>query len=311
MKKLLLSILLLLLITVSACSSNNDNEKEKENVAPSNNTESEETIVYDSENGPIEVPANPERIIVLSTYAGDVLKLGGNIVGADSWSMDNPNFAEGLANAEEVSDESLEKIIELEPDLIIGLSTIKNIDKLNEIAPTVTFTYGKVDYLQQHIEIGKLLNKEKEATEWVKDFEQRAKKLGEDIKAKIGEDATVSVIEDYEKQLYVFGDNWGRGTEILYQAMGLKMPDKVKEMALTDGYYALSLEVLPEYAGDYMIFSRSSGADKSYVESDIYKNIPAVQNGQVFEVDQRSFYFNDATTLEFQLDFFEEKFLQD
>ena len=311
MKKLLLSILLLLLITVSACSSNNDNEKEKENVAPSNNTESEETIVYESENGPIEVPANPERIIVLSTYAGDVLKLGGNIVGADSWSMDNPNFSEGLAYAEEVSDESLEKIIELNPDLIIGLSTIKNIDKLNEIAPTVTFTYGKVDYLQQHIEIGKLLNKEKEATEWVKDFEQRAKKLGEEIKAKIGEDATVSVIEDYEKQLYVFGDNWGRGTEILYQAMGLKMSDKVKEMALTDGYYALSLEVLPEYAGDYMIFSRSSGADKSYVESDIYKNIPAVQNGHVFEVDQRSFYFNDATTLEFQLDFFEEKFLQD
>ena len=119
MKKLLLSILLLLLITVSACSSNNDNEKEKENVAPSNNTESEETIVYDSENGPIEVPANPERIIVLSTYAGDVLKLGGNIVGADSWSMDNPNFAEGLANAEEVSDESLEKIIELDRKSVV------------------------------------------------------------------------------------------------------------------------------------------------------------------------------------------------
>ncbi|MEH6976906.1 ABC transporter substrate-binding protein, partial [Bacillus pseudomycoides] len=46
---------------------------------------------------------------------------------------------------------------------IIGLSNIKNIDKLKKIAPTVTFTYGKVDYLTQHLEIGKLLNKEKEA----------------------------------------------------------------------------------------------------------------------------------------------------
>src|SRR5690625_5675029 len=164
--------------------------------------------------------------------------------------MDNPNFADELVDAQEVSDDSLEKIIELDPDLIIGLSTIKNVDKLNEIAPTVTFTYGKVDYLQQHIEIGKVLNKEKEATLWVEDFKQRAKELGEEVKEEIGEDTTVSVIEDYDKQLYVFGDNWGRGTEILYQEMGLKMPKSVEEMALKEGYYALSLEVLPEYAGE-------------------------------------------------------------
>lgn len=310
MKKLLISIILLLLVIMGACSNPEEaNERETEDNNTEEAGESGDTIIYESENGPVEVPANPERVVVLSTYAGDVIKLGVNIVGADSWSMDNPNFAEGLKDAEEVSDESLEKIIELEPDLIIGLSTIKNVDKLNEIAPTVTFTYGKVDYLQQHIEIGKLLNKEEEARAWVEDFEKRAKEVGEKIKEKIGEDASVSVIEDYDKQLYVFGDNWGRGTEILYQAMGLKMPEKVEEMALEDGYHAISLEVLPEYAGDYMIFSRSAGADDEYLESEIYQNIPAVKNGRVFEVDQRSFYFNDALTLEYQLDFFEEKFL--
>ncbi|MDY0395135.1 hypothetical protein RWE15_12785 [Virgibacillus halophilus] len=50
------------------------------------------------------------------------------------------------------------------------------------MAPTVTFTYGKIDYLQQHIEIGKLLNKEKEAETWVKDFKERAQQAGKDIK---------------------------------------------------------------------------------------------------------------------------------
>ncbi|TQS75890.1 iron-hydroxamate ABC transporter substrate-binding protein [Ornithinibacillus gellani] len=308
MKKIFIFSSLLVLILLGACSSKDDANKDKDN---SINTDDAGTITYESENGPVEVPANPQRVVVLSTYAGDVIHLGVPIVGADSWSMDNPNFADALKDAEEVSDESLEKIIELEPDLIIGLSSIKNVDKLKEIAPTVTFTYGKVDYLQQHIEIGKLLNKEKEATEWVESFKAEAKELGEKIKDKIGPNATVSVIEDFDKQLYVFGDNWGRGTEILYQAMGLNMPESVKEIALKDGYYALSLEVLPKYAGDYMIFSRSSGADSSYLESDTYKNIPAVKNGHVFEVDQRSFYFNDATTLEYQLEFFEENFLQD
>ena len=301
MKKILIPFTLLSLILLAACNGSNSDNKTEENI---------DTITYESEAGPVEVPADPQRIVVLSTYAGDVIKLGGNIVGADSWSIDNPNFAEALQDTEEVSDESLEKIIELEPDLIIGLSTIKNVDKLNDIAPTVTFTYGEVDYLQQHIEIGKLLNKEAEATEWVEDFEQRAEALGEEVKEKIGADATVSVIEDYDKQLYVFGDDWGRGTEILYQAMGLNMPEKVEEMALNEGYYALSLEVLPEYVGDYLIFSRNEGADNAYLESDIYNDIPAVQNGHVFEVEQSSFYFNDATTLDFQLDFFEEKFLQ-
>ena len=38
-----------------------------------------------------------------------------------------------LQDVEEVSEESLEKIIELDPDLIIGLSTIKNVDKLKKL----------------------------------------------------------------------------------------------------------------------------------------------------------------------------------
>ena len=65
------------------------------------------------------------------------------------------------------------------------------------------------------------------------------------------------VVENFNKQLYVYGENWGRGTEILYQEMKLKMPEKVKEKALKEGYYALSTEVLPEFAGDYLIVSKT------------------------------------------------------
>ena len=36
-------------------------------------------------------------------------------------------------------------------------------------------------------------------------------------------------LKTVDKQLYVYGDNWGRGTEILYQEMKLNMPEKVKE----------------------------------------------------------------------------------
>lgn len=304
MKKLLLPFMLIFVLLISACSNGSTESKNDS----SKNSESK-TITYQSEDGPVKVPANPKRVVVLGSYAGNVLSLGVNIVGVDSWSKMNPRFEKKLKGVEEVSEENLEKIIELKPDLIIGLSTTKNIDKLKKIAPTVTYTYDKVDYLTQHIEIGKLLNKEKEAQSWVDDFKKRAAKAGSDIKAKIGEDATVSVIENFDKQLYVFGNNWGRGTEILYQEMKLKMPEKVKKMALKDGYYAISPEVLPEYAGDYLIFSKNQDGDTSFEKTDTYKNIPAVKNNHVFEANAKEFYFNDPITLDYQLDFFTQKFL--
>ncbi|QMV41987.1 iron-hydroxamate ABC transporter substrate-binding protein [Cohnella cholangitidis] len=320
MKKALIPFVLILVLILSACGGkavNNDSSPaQSEQASPSASapaaTASESasaetasgTIVYQSQTGPIDVPANPQRVIVLSSFSGNVMALGVPLVGVDDWSKMNPKFEEKLKDVQSVTDESLEKIIELEPDLIIGLDNIKNVDKLKQIAPTVTFTYGKVDYLTQHLEIGKLLNKEKEAQAWIDDFKARAQKAGEDIKAKIGADKTFSVIESFDKQLYVFGDNWGRGTEILYQEMKLAMPEKVKEMALKDGYYALSAEVLPEYAGDYVIFSKNPDADNSFQNTDTYKNIPAVKDNHVFEVNAREFYFNDPLTLDYQLDFF-------
>ena len=305
MKKLLLPFMLIFVLLISACSSSSTESK---NDSSKGNSGSE-TITYQSEDGPVKVPANPKRVVVLGSYAGNVMSLGVNIVGVDSWSKMNPRFEKKLKGVEEVSDENLEKIIKLKPDLIIGLSTTKNVDKLKKIAPTVTYTYDKVDYLTQHVEIGKLLNKEKEAQSWVNDFKKRAAKAGSDIKAKIGDDTTVSVIENFDKQLYVFGDNWGRGTEILYQEMKLKMPEKVKDMALKDGYYAISPEVLPEYAGDYLIFSKNQDGDTSFEKTDTYKNIPAVKNNHVFEANAKEFYFNDPITLDYQLDFFTQKFL--
>ncbi|ARA97986.1 MULTISPECIES: iron-hydroxamate ABC transporter substrate-binding protein [Geobacillus] len=306
MRKAWLSLLLLFTLLLSACGNAADDNK-KNNASPEE--KKPETITYQSENGEVEVPADPKRVVVLSTFAGHVLALDVPIVGVDSWSKMNPLFEEKLKDAEVVTDEDIEKIMALKPDLIIGLSNTKNVDKLSKIAPTVTFTYGKVDYLTQFLEIGKLLNKEKEAKAWIDDFKQRAQQAGEEIRAKIGENATVTVAENFDKQLYVFGNNWARGTEILYQEMKLKMPKAVEEQALKPGYYAVSLEALPQFVGDYLILSKNGDNDTSFMETNTFKNIPAVKNGHMFVADAKAFYFNDPITLDYQLDFFKKHFL--
>lgn len=304
MKKLF-PVLFILILVLAACGSNTSNSEEKASSSGSEN----DTITYESEDGSVEVPVKPQRVVVLSSYVGDLIDLDVPIVGADAWSMQNPRFEDALKDAEEVTEDDLEKIIELKPDLIIGLTGLKNLDKLKEIAPTVTFTYGKLDYLDQHVEIGKLVNKEDAAQTWADDFTKRATEAGEQIKEQIGADATVSVVENFDKQLYVYGDNWGRGTEVLYQAMGLNMPEKVKQDALEAGYFALSTEVLPEYMGDYVIFSKFDDADTSVEDSESFQNTTAAKNNQVYEVDGNAFYFNDSNTLDYQLEFIKESFL--
>lgn len=301
MKKFVFPVLFILVLILAACG-------KAEGESSATETKSSDTFTYESESGPVEVPKEPKRIIAL-TNGPNVLAMDGNIVGIDEWTGMNPLFTEKLEGVEIVTEDNLEKIIELDPDLIIAGSQMKNLDKLGDIAPTVSFTWGKLDYLNQQIEIGKLLNKEQEAQDWVKDFQKRAADIGAEIRAEIGEDATVSVIESGNKEFYVFGDNYARGTEILYQAMELKMPEKVEELALESGIYTFSSEVLSEFAGDYVIFSKNPDVDNSFTETDVWKNIPAVKNGQVFEINTKASTYSDPITLEHLLTFFEESFL--
>lgn len=318
----LITVLLLLMLIVSACGNASTNQST--NTAPdatsSDDTnqsattsppaeENASTITYQSENGPIEIPANPTRIVALAS-APNVISLGGTVVGVDEWTMGNPLFTDKLDGVTVVSEANPESIMDLNPDLIIAGAHMSNLEQLEKIAPTVVYTWGKLDYLEQQIEIGKLLNKEEEAKAWADSFKQRTEAIGKEIKAKYGDNVSVSVFEvDAQNNFYVFGNNWARGTEILYQAMGLAMPEKVEQDALGPGYYTLSQEVLPEYAGDFIVLSLGLSPNNEFLNSEVWNNIPAVKNKQIIEIDTRASSYSDPITLDYLTTIFEEGFL--
>lgn len=74
MKKTALFLILTILIalTLGACGNDSTKTEEKEKLDKENTSE---TITYESEDGPVEVPANPKRIVVLSAFAGNVMAL--------------------------------------------------------------------------------------------------------------------------------------------------------------------------------------------------------------------------------------------
>ncbi len=301
MKRIIqLSTVFLFIVLLAACGTDQEEDTTRE------------TFTYTSETGDVEVYESPQRIVVLSTFlTGHALFADGNIVGATSWDFLNENYTPYLENAEVVSPDNVEGILALEPDLILASPGLANMEQIQEIAPTVLFTYGNLTYLEQYVEIATLIADRAEAESWVEDFQTRASAAGDQIKELYGDDVTVSVVESYGKELYVYGDNWGRGTEILYQEMELDMPQAVRDNALEPGFYAISTEVLPDYMGDFVILSKHLDADTSFETTSLYQNTDAYQNDRILTVDGTAFSYNDPMTLEWQLETFIEFFLNE
>ncbi|MCQ4085542.1 ABC transporter substrate-binding protein [Saccharibacillus sp. JS10] len=273
-----------------------------------------EMVTYASDVGDIQVPKNPQRIVDLTAFTtGYFVALDAPVVGALTGAIHNKYIEKQLA-AEGTTDlgelPTAEPILSLKPDLIIAYKGTEGLDQLSAIAPVVQLEYGKHNYKDLMIEMGKLTNREDAAKAWVEKWEAKIAELKPQMQEIVG-DRTVSILNPYDKGLYVFGHNYGRGGEILYGEFGLKAPEKAQAEVIDSGtgFASISLELLPEYAGDIIFTSRWSGDDsdpqKIYGNS-IWKNLPAVKAGHVFQLDATSDTYNDPVSLEGQLDFITE-----
>lgn len=250
-----------------------------------------------------DIPKNPKKIASLSsTYTGYLLQLGFDPISVTSYDAKNPVIKDKVKDAKVVMPEDLETIAKQKPDLIVVDASNKNIDELKKIAPTITIEYGKNDYLEILNRFGKIFGKEDEADKWIKDWKSKTAKIGKELKAKLGENVTFTVVGLFEKEIYLFGNNWGRGGEVIYQALGFDAPQKVKDEVFKLGYLAASQETVGSYIGDYvLVAAENEETGSSLYESDVWKSIPAVQQNHVLKVDANAFYFNDPLTLEYEL----------
>lgn len=250
-----------------------------------------------------DIPKNPKRIASLSsTYTGYLLQLGFDPVTVTSYDAKNPVLKEKVKNAKVLMPEDLESIAKQKPDLIVVDASDKNIDELKKIAPTIAIDYGKNDYLEILNRFGQIFGKEKEADQWIADWKSKTADIGKQLKEKLGQDVTFTVVGLYEKEIYLFGNNWGRGGEVIYKSLGFDAPQKVKDEVFPSGYLQVSQETVSEYIGDYVLVAAEDDKTGSALyESDVWRSIPAVQQNHILKVDANAFYFNDPLTLEYEL----------
>lgn len=274
--------------------------------------DTKEMRVVDTDKGEVEIPTNPE-VIVSDYYLGELLAVDVKPVIASPYSLSNPFLAdrvEGIQEMDIVSAEtSLEMIVEKTPDLILTI-TEADYEKYAEIAPTVYIEDGKRSDEELFYYIADLVGKKDKAESYMSDFKQRVMDAKEEVQQIVG-DRTVSIVEVWPQQIYTMGSHFARGGSILYDMWELKAPEKVqKEMVEgTTPYEVVSLEALPEYTGDFILYGVLSDTDSSFVEeSKVWNNLDAVQNGRVLAYEQVAYMHRDPITLQGQLEDFLEFF---
>lgn len=293
--------------TASSAAESSEPAVEKETTATSEAAETGMRTVT-TDKGPVEIPEHPETIFS-DYYLGEFLAVGVKPVIASPYSLNNPFLADYVDGIEPMNvtsaETSLEMIAEAQPDLIVTI-TEADYEKYSEIAPTVYIEDGKRSDEELFRYIADLVGKGDEADAYIADFNQRVMDTKDEIQGIVG-DRTVSIVEVWPQQIYTMGSHFARGGSILYDMWGLKAPEKVQE-EMVDGdtaYETISVEALPEYTGDFILYGVLADTDSSFVEdSQLWNSLDAVKEGRVLPYEQIAFMHRDPITLNAQLDIF-------
>lgn len=156
--------------------------------------------------GQTEIEQRPERVVALdNSFVDAALALDAEVVGYTSFTTKPTGLPDYLRdepkgkNAEAVGiieSPNIEKVAHLEPDLILSAKVRDeaSYDKLSRVAPTVFSQTTGATWKQNLRLVGEALGKETLAERKITEFEQRAEKIGKAIRAKHGEDTTVSMV---------------------------------------------------------------------------------------------------------------------
>ncbi|WP_073588817.1 ABC transporter substrate-binding protein [Anaerocolumna xylanovorans] len=309
---------IILVLTAAGCSNKNNGGKETSGDAikategaESTSNESAAARTVNTVMGDIEVPADPQRVVV-NWYLGDVFSLGLNVVGYFGWEHEAMPFYDKLVSTTKIENWEPEDVMKLEPDLIITYSE-EDFSKFNKIAPVLVIPESNITSLERLKVIGEATGHTAQAEAVVQNFETKLAEAKEKLQSKEYKDKTFSVNEDWGSGSYgVYYETESRGGTLLYKYLGLQKPDKLEKLVKEtgEGREGLSYEVAADYFGDYMIWFRPYDAvedvPSEYEKTQIWKTIPAVQEGKVVTIPGNMsglFYYSDAASLTAQLDY--------
>lgn len=249
--------------------------------------------------GPLCLDRVPQRVVVLDPGfgLGVALDNGMQVVGAplDLMSDDalrTRAMAQGITSIGAVTEPSLETIVALQPDLIIGFTGSDSMaagiyPMARQLAPTLLYT--SLDWKAFYRLVMPLGTREAEVTAALAAFDERVAQM----RARMPQDRTVSVlrITSWDFQVYMDAPVTYAPFALMQQVgvrrssyettddptLGLKRPDW-EELAGLEGQVLL-------YIVGGTNDSATSGRHEEVLAHPLWQALPAVRSGQVHRVD--------------------------
>jgi iron complex transport system substrate-binding protein len=262
------------------------------------------TRVYEHLNGKTEIPTHPKRI-VSSFHVGQLLALGVKPLGSTTYILQNP--ALDVTGIEDLGvPMNLEKIIALEPDLIILTEAFRDgvsggYEAFSKVAPTIVVVQND-DPVKDIALFGDILGKQEEASKWLTEFETKIATAKAKVKAVIGDEETFTILNVRQKNFYIYPDA-NMGGSILYKYLGLKPQGKVNSDVINGETWEVSAEAIPEFIGDHLFLVVNAGAEEALKSNEkIWSNTNAVKNNKIYPLDFNFFLPSDPIAVTKQLD---------
>jgi iron complex transport system substrate-binding protein len=242
-------------------------------------------LVTDEVGRSVQVPLRPSRIISLAPSITETLYalgLGDKIVG-DTDYCDFPAEAARKPHVGAVQNPSLEKIVSLQPDLVLGSPEANRRELIDQLARLKIPLYGVSDrnlddVLQSIRDLGRLLDAESQAETLDASLEQRVRAVAERVKGQ--PKPRVLFVTWYQPLITI-----GPGTfiaDVIRRAGGESISDD-----LTGDWPRLSLEAVLARHPDVVLLPRSQSYSPSledFRKLAGWRDLAAVKDGRVFYV---------------------------
>ncbi|MED4699490.1 ABC transporter substrate-binding protein [Lysinibacillus capsici] len=298
-KFLFISFIALFMLILAACGekkaveeeSSTDTPKEEEvtqTKEESTNENGTRTIEYLGES--YEVPEKVERMVVTGAMEAmeDMVVLDIHPVGAIAIGGKFPElYASVTDKAESIGEKikpNFEKILELNPDIILGSTKFPEEvqSKLEKIAPTILVSHISTNWESNLNLLAELTGKQADAEKILSTYKAGIEVAKSTLTEKL-QDQKVAAIRIRGGQAYVYPKEVFLNA-VLYGELGLAVPN---EVAKAKSQEAISVEQLADMNPDYLFvqFSTDENADAPNALEDFKKN-PIIQNITAFKNDQ-------------------------
>ncbi len=302
----LITLLLSFSLILTGCGADKEETKEAapQTEEKADSTEQAESTTYTVEHamGTTEVPATPEKVVILTNEGTEaLLAMGVTPVGAvKSWlpAEGSDYYAhimdqmEGVQVVGTESEVNVEAIAALQPDLIIGNKMRQEAiyDQLKAIAPTVFAETLRGDWKENFKLYSKAINKEEEGTKVLADFDARI----DTIAAKADLETEISVVRFMADHTRIYYTDTFSG--VIFDQIGFKRPANLEALFADkpeDKFMRkVGKEGIPEMDGDIIFYftyepgdGKATTNETEMINDPLWQNLSAVQAGNVHKVD--------------------------